>query len=84
MASALTQLASTHLLTLHHKVIKFINKATHTPMWVADERKDEYLAAGHKLAADTPVAKTQIEEKSEEDEEPKAKKPVKKQTTKKR
>ena len=32
-------------------MIKLINKTTNTPMWVADERKDEYLAAGHKLAA---------------------------------
>ena len=72
-----------HLLTLHHKVIKFINKATHTPMWVADERKDEYLAAGHKLAA-TPSVKAQVEE-SEEDEQPKPeKKPAKKPATKKR
>jgi len=37
-------------------MIKLINKHTNTPMWVADERKDEYLAAGHKLAAE-PRAK---------------------------
>jgi hypothetical protein len=34
-------------------MIKFINKHTNTPMWVADERKEEYLAAGHKLAAES-------------------------------
>lgn len=52
-------------------------------MWVADERKDEYLAAGHKLAA-TPSVKAQVEE-SEEDEQPKPeKKPAKKPATKKR
>lgn len=33
-------------------MIKFINRLTGTEMWVADNRVDEYLAAGHKLAAD--------------------------------
>lgn len=32
-------------------MIGFINKLTGSLMLVADERKDEYLAAGHKLAA---------------------------------
>lgn len=31
---------------------EFINKLTGGRMWVADERVDEYKAAGHKLAAD--------------------------------
>lgn len=45
-------------------------------MWVADERQDEYIAAGHKLAA-APVSKpTEVV-----DEEPK--KVVKKTTAKK-
>ena len=30
---------------------KFINGYTQTEMWVADERVEEYKAAGHKLAA---------------------------------
>jgi hypothetical protein len=34
-------------------MVKFIHKTTNTPMWVADKRKDEYLAAGHKLAAES-------------------------------
>ena len=42
-------------------MIKLINKHTNTPMWVADERKDEYLAAGHKLAAE-PRAKEPVKE----------------------
>lgn len=46
-------------------MIKFINKATNTPMWVTDDRKEEYLAAGHKLAAE-PLSK-----KPEEVEKPK-------------
>lgn len=31
-------------------MIKFIHNLTGTEMWVAEERKDEYLGAGHKLA----------------------------------
>lgn len=31
-------------------MIKFVNRLTGTIMWVADERKDEYLRAGHRLA----------------------------------
>lgn len=33
-------------------MIKLINKHTNTPMWVADERVNEYLAAGHKSATE--------------------------------
>lgn len=32
-------------------MIKIIHKLTGSPMWVTDERKEEYIAAGHKLAA---------------------------------
>lgn len=32
-------------------MVKFINKLTGNEMWVAEERVDEYKAAGHKLAA---------------------------------
>ena len=42
-------------------MIKLINKTTKTPMWVADERVNEYLAAGHK-PADEFRAKEPIEE----------------------
>ena len=31
---------------------KMIDRATGVLMWVADNRVEEYLAAGHKLAAD--------------------------------
>ena len=48
-------------------MIEFTNAITGTRMWVADERKDEYLAAGHVPVADTPNAK-----------EPSKKEPVKK------
>lgn len=40
-------------------MVEFINKTTGTVMLVADERVDEYKAAGHKLAAkpETPKKK---------------------------
>lgn len=37
-------------------MIKFINALTGTEMLVADDRKEEYMAAGHRLAA-SPLAK---------------------------
>lgn len=40
-------------------MIKFINALTGTEMLVADDRKDEYLAAGHRLAAVSPVKKAE-------------------------
>ena len=59
-------------------MIKFINALTGTEMLVADDRKEEYIAAGHVLAADIPVKakkETVIPEKKEEpkEEAPKAK-----------
>lgn len=32
-------------------MIKFINKLTGGEMWVAEDRVEEYKAAGHKIAA---------------------------------
>ena len=32
-------------------MIKFINRLTGNEMWVAEDRAEEYKAAGHKLAA---------------------------------
>ena len=34
-------------------MVKFINKLTGGSMWVAEDRVEKYLSAGHKLA-DTP------------------------------
>lgn len=48
-------------------MIKLINAITGTDMWVADERKEEYLRAGHKLALENSVEP----EKAEEADEPK-------------
>ena len=53
-------------------MIKLINNLTGTEMWVAEDRLNEYLAAGHKLAA-VPV------EEANNDES----KPVKKSKAKK-
>ena len=38
-------------------MIEFINRVTGGRMWVADDRKDEYLAAGHELAVKPPAKK---------------------------
>jgi len=46
-------------------MVKFVNKATHGIMWVAEERKQEYLEAGHKLASEP------VEEKPTEESKPK-------------
>lgn len=43
-------------------MIKFINALTGTEMLVADNRKEEYLAAGHKLAAGVVAKKAEPEE----------------------
>ena len=60
-------------------MIKFINALTGTEMFVADDRKEEYLAAGHKLAA-VPLAK-KVEPVPQEPKKAPAKKPA--QTKKK-
>lgn len=38
-------------------MIKFINAVTGNDMWVADDRVEEYTAAGHKLAAAASITK---------------------------
>lgn len=55
---------------------KMINSLTGGEMWVADNRVEEYLAAGHKLAAvpqDEPIAEPE-EAPEEAKAEPVAKK----------
>lgn len=39
-------------------MIQLINNLTGGIMWVDDDRKDEYLAAGHRLAAGSGTEKT--------------------------
>lgn len=36
-------------------MVKFINRLTGTEMWVAEDRVEEYKAAGHKLAVSFPM-----------------------------
>lgn len=36
-------------------MLKFRNRLTHSLMYVAEDRKEEYLEAGHTLASDDPV-----------------------------
>ena len=66
-------------------MIRLINKLTGNNMWVADDRKEEYLAAGHKEPAAVPdkaikpikesvEAAQQPEEKAEEKKAPASKK----------
>ena len=50
-------------------MVKFINALTGTEMLVADDRKEEYLAAGHRLAAGSPTKRVESVK-----EEPKANK----------
>ncbi len=62
---------------------KFINALTGTEMLVADDRKEEYLAAGHKLAVNPPAKKTETV-KEEPKEEPKKATPKKSATSRKK
>lgn len=46
-------------------MIRMINKLTNTEMWVAENRVEEYKAAGHKLAASSDAVPT-VEAEQEE------------------
>lgn len=59
-------------------MVRFINALTGTEMLVADDRIEEYKAAGHKLAAAPPTKKSEAVE-----EEPK-KAPSKKSAPRKK
>lgn len=56
-------------------MIRMINGITKTEMWVADDRVDEYKAAGHTLPSDSekPTVKedAQVEKTEEKVEKPK-------------
>ena len=49
-------------------MVKFINKTTGTEMLVANDRVEEYKAAGHRLAADLGTKPRRSEPKVEEEE----------------
>ena len=60
-------------------MVKFINRRTGSSFWVADEKVEEYKAAGHKLAADLRPVKPKeetVQKESEEVKEVKAKRPL--------
>ena len=72
---------------------KLINAMTGTEMWVADNRLDEYIAAGHMPAAvpeEEPIEEMPVEETEEvapvqpEEPEQKAEEPKKKKTATKK
>lgn len=49
-------------------MVRMINGFTKTEMWVADDRVDEYKAAGHNLAAESEkptVEETKVEKVEE-------------------
>ena len=54
---------------------RMINGWTKTEMWVADDRVDEYKAAGHRLAAESekPTVKDEPKAEAEEIKEPEVK-----------
>lgn len=56
-------------------MMKMVNGFTGTEMWVADDRVEEYKAAGHKLAADSekPTVKDEPKAEAEEIKEPEVK-----------
>lgn len=60
-------------------MVKFINRRTGSSFWVADDKVEEYKAAGHKLAAESRPVKPKeetVQEEKEEVEEVKAKRPL--------
>ena len=60
-------------------MVKFINPYTKTEFWVADDRVDEYKAAGFPLAAnDSEKPKVEVKE------EPKEEKKTAKRSTRKK
>lgn len=46
-------------------MVRMINGFTKTEMWVADDRVDEYKAAGNVLAADLEKPKVEVDEVKE-------------------
>lgn len=64
-------------------MIKLIHRTSGTPMWVADDRIDEYLEAGHKLASDICEKEPEEEPKEEPEKKEAPKKQPKKSAKKK-
>lgn len=51
-------------------MVEFNNPFTKTSFWVADDRVDEYKAAGYPLAANLEKPKVKIEKTEKTEEEP--------------
>lgn len=51
-------------------MVEFINPFTRTSFWVADDRVDEYKAAGYPLAANLEKPKVEKVEAEKTEEEP--------------
>ena len=64
-------------------MIKLIHRTSGTPMWVADDRIDEYLEAGHKLASEIYEKEPEEEPKEEPEKKEAPKKQPKKSSKKK-
>lgn len=64
-------------------MVRMINRLTGTPMLVADDRVDKYLAKGHKLADEKPEKKAPKKTEKKAEKKPAAKKATKKTTKKK-
>lgn len=45
-------------------MVKFIHKITGCEMWVAEDRVEEFKAAGHKLAVEPPKTKAPAKKKA--------------------
>lgn len=55
-------------------MVEMVNYLTKTQMWVADDRVEEYKAAGHWLAAEPGTAPAEVEEVKETKKRTKKKK----------
>ncbi len=55
-------------------MVEMVNYLTKTQMWVADDRVEEYKAAGHVLAAEPGTAPAEVEEVKETKKRTKKKK----------
>ena len=67
-------------------MMEFINPFTKTSFWVADDRVDEYKAAGYPLAANLEKPKVEVKKVEVVPEAPKVEEPKKttKRVTKKK
>ena len=65
-------------------MVRFINSLTGTEMFVADDRKEEYLAAGHRLAVEVPAKAEEPKTVKAETKKTPSKAPVRKSASRKK